>query len=183
MAELLMGKNLILFFREHSKRQTEDGAKLRFQTEHTITKEKETEAIITKDGVINTIGDGENTAEVTSLAYIDDEETITTWRQLEDMFDRNVLVEMWEIDITDPEAKEFDAKYYQGYFTSFEISAPADGQTELTYEFAINGNGVEGTDTLNEEQLAAVKKTMYEYTQIARLGESAASGEDPVAGA
>lgn len=166
MAELLMGKNLVLFFREEAKKATEDGAKLRFQTEHSISKEKETESIPTKDGVINTIGDGENTAEVTSLAYIDDKETITTWRTLEDMFDRNALVEMWEVDITNPEAETFDAVYYQGYFTSFELSAPADGQVELNYSFAINGKGVKGKDTLTEAQLASVKAAMYEYTKI-----------------
>lgn len=167
-----MGKNLVLFFREWSKRKTEDGAKLRFQMEHSISKEKETEATVTKDGVINTIADGENTAEVTSLAYVDDTETITTWEKLEEMFDRNALVEMWQVDITNPEAKEFTPTYYQGYFTSFEISAPADGQVELSYSYAINGKGVKGDDTLTEAQLKSVQSTMYEYTKIQKLNEA-----------
>ena len=49
MAELIMGKNLILFFREYAKRTTEDGSKLRFQTEHSMSFEKETEATSTKE--------------------------------------------------------------------------------------------------------------------------------------
>lgn len=175
MAELISGKNLILFFREYAKRATEDGAKLRFQTEHSMSFEKENEATRTKDGVINTISDGENTADITSLAYVDDEGTIETWKTLRNMFRRNALVELWEVDITNATADnlEVDPTYYQGYFTSFEISAPADGQVELSYSFAINGNGVEGTDTLTAEQLEAVQSTLYEYKTIQATGAGA----------
>ena len=172
MAELIMGKNLILFFREYAKRTTEDGAKLRFQTEHSMSFSKETEATSTKDGIINTISDGENTVDITSLAYIDDEDTIETWKELRDMFKRNALVEIWEVDITNATASALAVEplYIQGYFTSFEISAPADGQVELSYSFAINGNGVTSADTLTAEQLTAVQSTLYEYQTIKATG-------------
>ena len=175
MAQLISGRNLILFFREYAERANEDGAKLRFQTEHSISFEKESEATLTKDGVINTIADGENTADITSLAYVDDEGTIETWKTLRSMFRRNALVELWEVDITNATADNLvvDPTYYQGYFTSFEISAPADGQVELSYSFAINGNGVEGTDTLTAEQLEAVQSTLYEYKTIQATGAGA----------
>ena len=55
MAELIMGENLVLFFREYAKRNSEDGAKLRFQTEHSLSFEKESEGTKTKDGVMNSI--------------------------------------------------------------------------------------------------------------------------------
>ena len=175
MAQLISGRNLILFFREYAERANEDGAKLRFQTEHSISFEKESEATLTKDGVINTIADGENTVDTTSLAYVDDEGTIETWKTLRNMFRRNALVELWEVDITNATADnlEVDPTYYQGYLTSFEISAPADGQVELSYSFAINGNGVEGTDTLTAEQLEAVQSTLYEYKTIQATGAGA----------
>ena len=173
MAELIMGKNLILFFRENALRAAQDGAKLRFQTEHSMSFSKETEATSTKDGIINTISDGENTADITSLAYVDDEETIEVWKQLRDMFKRNALVEIWEVDITNATTGTLAVEplYIQGYFTSFEISAPADGQVELSYSFAVNGNGVTGEDTLTAEQLTAVQSTLYEYQTIQATGE------------
>ncbi|MBF0843830.1 phage major tail protein, TP901-1 family, partial [Streptococcus danieliae] len=59
MAELLLGKNLILFFRDYAERATADASKLRFQVEHTISLEKESEATSTKDGKIVAISDGE----------------------------------------------------------------------------------------------------------------------------
>lgn len=173
MAELIIGENLILFFREYAKRATEDASKLRFQTEHSMSFDKQTEGTKTKDGVINSISDGENSADITSLAYVEDTDTIEVWRQLRDMFNRNALVELWEVDFTGVTPENLDVKpmYYQGYFTSFNISAPADGKVELSYSFAINGNGVEGVDTLTPEQLSAVKSALYEYKTLAKESE------------
>ena len=89
------------------------------------------------------------------------------------MFKRNALVEIWEVDITNATAETLDVEplYIQGYFTSFEISAPADGQVELSYSFAVNGNGVTGEDTLTAEQLSAVQSSLYEYKTIQATGE------------
>lgn len=171
--EVLSGRDVILFFRERALHATEDAAKLRFQTEHSISESKETESTLTKDGIINSISDGENTADITSLAYRDDQATLTTWKKLKDMFKRNALVEMWQVDITGvtAEAPEVEATYFQGYFTSFEQSNPADGNVELSYSYAINGNGVEGTDVLTEAQIAAVQSLIYEYETMAATGD------------
>lgn len=171
--QVLSGRDVILFFRERALHETEDASKLRFQTEHSISQEKDNESTLTKDGIINSISDGENTADITSLAYRDDQATLTTWKQLKDMFNRNALVEMWQVDITDvtPESPEVEATYYQGYFTSFEQSNPADGNVELSYSYAINGNGVDGTDTLTEEQITAVQSLLYEYESMQATGD------------
>ena len=178
MTQLIMGKDLILFFREYAKRFEEDGAKLRFQTEHTLSFEKETEATRTKDGVINTISDGENTGEITSLAYREDGGTVEVWRKLRDMYNRNAKVEVWQVDLGSKrqggQGDEYDVEYYQGYFTSFEISAPSDAQVELNAGFAIDGNGATGVDTLTPEQTQAVEAALYEYTKIAKLDEEPA---------
>lgn len=174
--QVLSGRDVILFFRERALHATEDASKLRFQTEHSISKEKENESTLTKDGIVNSISDGENTADITSLAYKDDAVTLSTWETLEDCFDRNALMEMWQVDITDVTAENPEVKptYFQGYFTSFEQSNPADGNVELSYSFAINGKGVKGTDTLTPEQLAAVQSMMYEYETIAATGDTVA---------
>ncbi|MEX2805038.1 phage major tail protein, TP901-1 family [Streptococcus sp. H31] len=171
MAEVISGKNLILFFRKYDNRATEDASKLRFQTEHSISLENETEGTITKDGNINTISDGENTISITSLAYIDDTETIETWRELRKYFKQKALVEVWQIDTASATGDQYDAEYYQGYFSSFELSAPADDKVELSFEFAINGNGAEGTDVLTDEQKQAVAAVQYEYAKMAKTGE------------
>lgn len=170
VARLLSGKDLILFFRKYADREQSEGAKLKFQTEHSISKEKESEAINTKDGIIQTISSGENSADITSLAYVEDNGTLEVWKELEEWFDDEELVEVWEVDITTAtETGEYTARYYQGYFNSFEKSAPSDGQVELSIAYGINGNGITGTDTLTEGQVGAINNALYEYETINKV--------------
>lgn len=172
MATLINGKDLIVFFRRFEDRATQDAGKVRFQTEHTLNTEKETESTITKDGNVNTITDGESSGEFTSLAYREeDPKTINMWRELRKWYKANDLVEVWQVDLgSKDKSGKYDVEYYQGYFSNFEISAPADDKVELSYEMAINGNGIEAKDTLTETQLAAVEAAMYDYHTLAAEG-------------
>lgn len=166
MAELISGKDLVLFFRRRADSETEDGAKLKFQTEHSLSFGKENESVVTKDGTMNTISDGENTADITSLAYVEDTGTVNVWKELRTWFKANDLVEIWQVDLASVLTNEYDVEYFQGYITTFDISAPADGNVELSMSYAINGNGAEGKDTLTPEQLATIESAAYEYQSI-----------------
>lgn len=86
---------------------------------------------------------------------------------------------MWNVDIEsgkenpDNENKvEYNVDYFQGKFTSFELSSPADGTVELTYSYAINGRGVlNHKDVLTEEQKKAVQAAQYAYQKLAKNNE------------
>lgn len=163
MAEAISGQDYLLFFRAWKNRATESGAKLAFQTEHSIDMSKETEATPTKDGIINTISDGDNTISITSLAYRDDAGTLTVWEKLKQLFKDNELVEVWEVDRKSAETGgEFKADYYQGLISSFTKSAPSDGNAELEMEYAINGSGVSGTVSLSGEQQAVAQYVFHD---------------------
>ena len=164
----LSGMDLVLFFRKYADKAISDGSKLKFQTEHSISKSKENEATSTKDGLVNGVRAGEGTADITSIAYVEDDATQEVWKELEQWFDDEEFVEVWEVDTTSATGgtSEYEATYYQGYFTDFEKSAPADGDVELSITFAINGNGVKGTDILSEGQLASLNNALYEYESI-----------------
>lgn len=163
---------MLLFFRKHADKETVDASKLRFQTEHSISMEKESESVMTRDGVYVIVRDGENTADISSLAYREDDETIEVWKELKRNFQANDKMEMWQVDINSGlDGAPLDVDYYQGFFTTFELSAAADGNVELTYTFAINGNGVEGTDSLTPEQLAEVRNAQYDYETLKATGE------------
>lgn len=167
--ELILGKDVLAFFRRYKDRATQDAGKIRFQTEHSVSMEKENESEITKDGVVNTITDGENTAEFTSYAYMEDGDTVNMWKELKKWYRAGDLVEFWQVFLgTKNDQDQYDVEYFQGYFTSFELSASADGKVELTYSFAINGNGVEAKDSLTEKQKAAIKNALYEYHTLAK---------------
>lgn len=84
-------------------------------------------------------------------------------------------IEVWIVDLAskfeDGGKEKYDVEYYQGFFKNFEISAPADDKVELTYEVAIDGNGVISTDTLTESQKSAINKAQYDYHTLAKEGE------------
>lgn len=171
MASVISGKDMLLFFRRRANHETEDASKLRFQTEHSISMEKESESTPTKDGNVVTVSDGENSADITSLAYREDTDTVEVWKELKRYYQAGDLMEMWQVDIgSGLDGKDLDADYFQGYFTAFELSAASDGNVELNYTFAINGNGVEGTDSLTAEQLAEVRNAQYDYESLKATG-------------
>ena len=172
MATVISGKDMLLFFRKRADHATVDASKLRFQTEHSISMEKESESTQTKDGNVVTVSDGENSADISSLAYREDGETIEVWKELKGYFQDNELMEMWQVDINSGlNGTDLDADYYQGYFTAFELSSAADGNVELSYTFAINGNGATGTDSLTPEQLSEVRNAQYDYETLKATGE------------
>ena len=167
MAEMLQGKSHMLFMRAYKDRKTEDGAKLRFQTEHSVSEDKETETLGTKDGNQITINDGESTIYITSYAYNEDDGTEGFWKKVHTWFKTNEKVEIWDVDVSNStEEGSVTATYYQGYFTSFEQSKPYDGNIELSLSYSIEGTGVEGTDVLTAEQLAVAEGAQYEYLSL-----------------
>lgn len=165
------GKDLILFFRRRKDHQTEDGAKLRFATEHSINEEKTSNSTMTKDGNKNSISGGENTADISSLLERAEREatgdaTVEMWRELRRWFREEEEIEVWEVDAASEIDGEYDTQYMRGYFTSFSISAPADGDATLESSLAINGQVIEGSDQLTPAQLETLQATQYEYESI-----------------
>ena len=75
----------------------------------------------------------------------------------------NTYMEMWIVyNVGDTQT----AEYMTGSISSFEMSASADGQVELSYSFAIDGNPIEGTETLTDEQLGLVGEGAREYRSV-----------------
>lgn len=173
--EAIIGKDYLSFFRRLKDRTSEDANRVQFMTEMTLSMEKETDTQTTVDGVVSSIADGENTLEFTSLAYRDTAaKTIEMWKRMRQWFLDGETVEIWNVDIhsgkVNPETgkEEYSVDYFQGKFTSFELSSPADGKVELSYSYTINGQGIfDHKDTLTEEQTAALKAALYAYHTLA----------------
>ena len=167
MADMIQGKSHVLFMRALKDKETEDGSKLRFQTEHSISEDKETETVGTKDGNQISINDGESTIDITSYAYNEDDNTEAFWKQVHKWFKDNEKVEIWDVDLSKETTEgTLNATYYRGFFTSFEQSKPYDGNIELSISYSIEGKGVEGTDTLTPAQQAVAEGAQYEYHSL-----------------
>lgn len=164
----LDGKHLLAFFRKLADKSKVDAGRLAFLTETSLSMEKETDSQVTADGIVNSIADGENTIEFTSLADSGSKDVVI-WKQLRQSFIENDVMECWLVDYKSKREEQYDVDYFQGQFTSFELSAPADGKVELTFTFTINGNGLfDQRDTLTPEQEKAVKAAQYAYETLAK---------------
>ncbi|MFS1663350.1 phage major tail protein, TP901-1 family [Streptococcus sp. zg-JUN1979] len=176
MVTTIDGKDLLAFFRLLKNRTTEDAARIRFMTEITISMEKETDSTPTVDGNVTSVADGENTMELKSIAYReDDPNTINLWEEMHQWYLDNETVEFWAVDIKsgvlnkETQKEEFQVHYFQGHFTEFELSSSAEGKVELSYSFAIDGKGVwRHKDVLTDAQMQSVKAASYAYHTLAQ---------------
>ena len=174
--ETISGKDYLTFFRLLKDRTKKDAARIRFMTEQSLSMEKETDSQTTVDGVVNSIADGENTFEFSSLAYRDtDATTIEMWKEIRNWFLDGETVEIWNVDVNSGKLNSETGKtehlvdYFQGKLTSFELSSPADGKVELSYSYAIDGKGhFDHKDVLTEDQANAIKAALYAYHTLAK---------------
>lgn len=174
--QAMNGKELLAFFRRYKDRTKVDASRIAFMTEHSISMEKETDTTVTVDGPVNSMADGENELELSSIAdRVTGAKTLAVWEEMHQWFLDGELVEFWEVDIEsmqvnqDNQKEEYKVNYFQGRFTSFELKAAADGNVELEYTFAINGNGIwRQWDSLTDSQKLAVKAAQYAYHTLAK---------------
>lgn len=158
MAEAINGVNRIILMRPEAMRGDIDAGRLAFQTEHEVTRSRDSDSMATKDGNIVSTSDISVEMSVTSILA----QTDPMRNKLLEAFEANELMEFWDIDKTAPElsgenAGKFPATYYQGYVTEWGENAPADAHVELSLTIAINGSGVRGYATLSEEQSTVVQ--------------------------
>lgn len=175
-AEIINGKDYLSFFRRYADRTKKDAAAIRFMTEVSVKLEKETDSTSTVDGKVSSVSDGDNTLDVKSIAYrTEDPEVIEMWKQMREWFLNEEVVEVWNVDIksghlNDSTSRtEYFVDYFQGKFTEFEMTSAADGKTELSYSYAIDGRGIwNHKDVLSAEQELAVKAAQYAYHTLAK---------------
>lgn len=163
MAETVKGKKIIYLYRVASESSTEDAATLAFTTENNRTTSKDSDSTSTKDGNVRTPGTAEVEITATSLLSVGD----TMIAKLEDALENDKLMEIWEVNLEEKGtgANKYKGRYFQGYVTEVEFSAPADESVEVSLTFGINGTGVKGDVTVSDAQAEAAK---YVFKDTAR---------------
>lgn len=162
MRTILQGSKYLVYFRRLADKETKDASRLVFQTEVSLSKEKETEETPTVEGKNLSITDGAIDIDMSSLAYKDDTDTITAWREVETYFDNSDKVEVWlvPLEFIDDAGLVSDIRYYNGYLTSFELSAPSDGNVEISLAYQAEAEAF-GEETLEVDQLAGLEDFRY----------------------
>lgn len=152
--EMLQGKNKILLFRKLSD-QTQSAAKLAFQTEHTFSYSRELDSIVTKDGRVVRVGGLESEVSISAIAAKDDPINA----MLRDAVKKGDKMELWEVTVdSDLEVDgKFPAVYAQGYLDSWEDSAGAEDDAEVSSNFIVELEPQDGMATLTAEQQDAIQ--------------------------
>lgn len=155
----IQGSDLLMFYRRKKDEATKPGVLFPLQTEHELSKSKETDSTPTKTGNIRSVNNGDNEISQSAIASRHDApEIVPLWEDLEEGFDDNEIIEAWQVDRTRMnEDDTYSARYFQGYFTEFTLTAPPDGPAEVEFTYGINGNGAKGDTTLNGEQAEAAQ--------------------------
>lgn len=155
-AEAVQGKQIVYLYRVLSTAATKAAFQIGFVTENSLTKSKDSESTVTKDGTIRTPGAMEVETSSTSIYKKGD----TIIDELDEAFEKDELIEVWRVNLADPVSAEegntkFHGKYYQGYLTEFEETASSEEAVEHSLTFALNGSGVKGEITVTVEQQQA----------------------------
>lgn len=161
----IQGVKKVLFFQAMDDTSTDgSGLRLAFQTEHTLTQERETIEELTKDGNIKDTGEINASLSFTSYVAKND----PTFDLLQDAFNNNETLQVWEADLTERDEDDmYDSIYAQGKLTSFEVSNSADGFSELSTELAINLIPQRGPVNVSEAQFDAVQYAFKAFGELA----------------
>lgn len=166
MAEAKKGIDVILLYRILKMEKSEAAWKMAFQTEHTNGKSRDADSTATKDGPIQNMSAIEYDFSATSIVAVGDKHV----DELDEAFDNEELVEIWEIDKSEKgagdEIDKYKATYFQGYLSSFSKSPNSEDSVELELEFAINGIGQKGYATLTDEQAEVVAYVFKDTTKV-----------------
>lgn len=166
MAKAIKGINTVLFFQALGDQES-DGNKLRlaFQTDHSISRERETIEEQTKDGMVKDTGNEDVSIDITSFVVRGDK----THELLKDSYVEDKTLQCWEVDITEQtEDGKYPATYMQGKLTNYNTSAGTDGYAELSTTFAVNLSPRDGHVTLTPEQFTAVQYAFHDFGAFAK---------------
>lgn len=152
--QAIQGKNQILLFRRLLDASSAAGAKLAFQTEHSVNSTLNNDTTITKDGGITTGSSVEEEIPFSCIMSKDDEVA----SMLRDAHRKAEIIEVWEVDITEKsEDDKYPAEYRQGLLTEFSKTANAEDLIELTATLKVNGVAQAGEVSLTAEQEEVVQ--------------------------
>lgn len=151
--DAVKGKDIVWLYR--IKGDTDAAFKIAFQTGNDVNESISADLTDTKDGGVRVPGALEADGSMTSLLTVGDEH-VKACRQALRNFDK---VQFWQINKAeqDDTTSEYNATYYEGYFTDYSQSAPADDLVEITLDFALEGEPQEGTAPLTADQSALVQ--------------------------
>lgn len=159
MAKTSQGKNRFILY--NILGESTDAVKIAYQTNHEVSSSMDVEKEPTKDGVIVSTGQIEQSITVTSFISTETDDII----KLKEAHEDGKTIEIWDIDSNKDETGEYPATYYQAYLTEISESADAEGAIEVSLTFEVQGVGKRGMTAVSEEQEEVIQYVFKEVSQ------------------
>lgn len=152
--QMMQGKDKVLLFRKLSD-QSEQAAKLVFQTDHTFGYNRSLDRIVTKDGTVIKVGELESEVSIEAIQAKSD----PIGPMLRDSVIKAEKLELWEVTVDEDlkEGDKYPAVYAQGYLDSWENGAGVEDEAPISSNFIVELEPQFGMATLTEEQQQAVQ--------------------------
>lgn len=151
--EGIQGKRIVYMYRLLSKQAEADAKRIAYTKENENSISVDAESTATKDGALRSPGVPEIELSTTSILAKND----AMISDIKKAMLKGETIEIWEINLDEPVSEgtgnKFKATYYQGLCTECTVSSPSDDWSELSLTFGINGTGVEGQATVNDDDL------------------------------
>jgi TP901-1 family phage major tail protein len=161
------GKDKVLMFRLLKDKDNANASRLALQTTHTIKESHKIDTTQTKDGSLPSVGGLETTIDLEAMASDDLSNEILHYAQK-----KGLELEVWEIDFSkEPTGNKYPALYGSGYLSDWETPANVDENTTIKTTLTIGGELARGLATVNELDLATVKKFFRDTVKGAKEEE------------
>lgn len=142
----IYGKEKILLVRRLNDIATKNAIKPLLQIEHTITMERDSDSVATKDGNITTTSGITTELEYSGLSNRDE-----TNSMMYAAFKADETLEFWDVDIKKKNAEgKYWMQYMRGKLTNWELPDNVEDMEEFNGTVAVDGIPVEGWGTLPE---------------------------------
>ena len=161
----VFGKDKVLYFRTLKDAKAKKGARLALQLEHTLTYERSTDSVNTKDGAIVTQTTPSASLSISAVSSRDELN-----QGLYDAFIAGEILEIWEVDLgASKEENKYDALYMQGKLESWELPASVDETVNISTTARIEGLPQKGEVTISEEDKKAIQYAFRDLEKVVEM--------------
>lgn len=145
-----------------------DATKLMFAKDFAVSHESKSDSEDTLDGSFTTGGGAESSLKYTAKMASGD----TFSDEVEDALLDKIPYEAWVIDSKmpgkDANANKYKSRYFQGYFSKYDLKGEASAINEYETEFSVSGRMQRGYATLPkvvEDKLSAIGYKFHDTTK------------------
>lgn len=165
--ETVQGSDIVYMYRLLEKASSQAAKGLAFTTENEESMSADSDTTETKDGLVAKAGSV--SIEITASSILSKGDTLID--DLTNALKNRKKVELWKINMKEPETSgagnKYKATYYHAYLTEKTETSASDDLAQLELTFQVEGKGADGYATVTAEQKALIEYAFQDTAQAA----------------